>query len=345
MGACTNCHEVLVIEREYQHLMDYNFNHYVSVDSIMLCSSCIFNAGYDFCTTCEQQSYHIENEECAWCARSDSEVSVGTIHNYSYRPTLVFHPEVHDNPTKPLYIGMEVEIEFGDRRAEAVSEWLPSLEPKGLFFAKGDGSIHHGFELVTQPFDPKWARDNFPLDRFQELIDDYTAQPTASTCGTHIHMSKEAFTMAHLWKMLSLHENMPKFLGALGGRGTDAGYARFDASIEQEKAHRLAFVKAKGQGAAFRIERSRAVNLLNEETIELRYPRGGCAPQEVGKNIDLAQCLYDFTDFVEIGDVKDGAFKDAGFLLSWINEGDYPYLQDWVQAEMPSPRKLKERIF
>lgn len=343
MVACRICSEVLVIEGEYFQHLDYNFANYVDIPYINICSHCIFQAGYDFCDGCNMQSQQRTNEECNYCARRHSNDDIGVIKNYSYRPAYVFHPDPHTNLNKPLYIGMEIEIEFEKDVDKAVKEWLPKLEPKGLFYAKEDGSIHYGFELVTHPFDPKWGMDNFPFDSFQELIDDYTAKPVSSTCGTHLHMAKEAFSMAHLWKFLQLHEKMADFLGVLGGRGTGANYGNFNLSVAAEKTNRLTFVKNKDRGAAFSIDRSRAVNLLPTDTIELRYPRGGCAPNEVAKNIQLAQCLYDYSDFVQVGDVKDGAFDDSGFLLDWIQEGNYEYLLKWIESTMPKSKKLRER--
>jgi hypothetical protein len=264
------------------------------------------------------------------------------LNNYTFKPRTVFFPNDPPISERPLYIGLEVEVSFGGSYSSVLRDWIPNLDPR-LVYAKSDISITGGIELVTYPFSPTWAKENFPLDSWDLLISEHGARPTHSSCGTHIHKSKSAFTQAHLWKILHLHSQIPAFLGQLGGRGTGANYGSFNPGQENEKQHRLEFVKDKTRGYQWGLDRSRAVNLLPRDTIELRYPRGGCASNEVGKNIDLAQALYDFTDYVNIKDARDGAFDDAGFFMKWIQSGDYPYLIKWMAAEITTPQDLRAR--
>ena len=347
IGPCTQCGNVLILAG--QHMLDESSRRWHPGNiPTNLCWAC-WITHFDWCPRCNNISYSRELHRCNQCsrltrsARGSSEDMFRRVNNYTFRPELVFFPDDPPIPERPLYIGLEVEISFdGGDYQEVLNDWIPNLEPR-MIYAKSDISVTTGIELVTYPFSPEWAKENFPLSEFDRLIEEFNARPNHASTGTHIHMSKAAFTQAHLWKFLHLHSELSTFLGGLGGRGTNAGYGSFELDVPSEKRHRLEFVKNKNQPYQWGIERSRAVNLINADTIELRYPRGGCTSDEVGKNIDLAQALYDFTDYVNIGDARDGAFDDPGFLLKWIQSGSYPYLNKWIQAEMPNPKALKKR--
>ncbi|NIT79975.1 MAG: hypothetical protein GWO44_24495, partial [Thermoplasmata archaeon] len=102
---------------------------------------------------------------------------------------------------------------------------------------------------------------------------------------------------------------------------------------------------AKKKGKFDNPERYVAVNLRNEYTLELRYMRGGVAPKEIKKNIQWAQALYEFSDYIDLRDVREGALSNPGYLLWWIGENRerFPHLYDWVQKEIPQPLALRER--
>ena len=349
IGPCIQCGNVMVFGS--QHVSTEITREFHSHDeNTQICWTC-YQTMYEWCPDCGNVTFEIARERCNPCLYPNglsggivgNDQMFSQVNNYTFKPALIFWPEEPPDPALPLYIGLEVEVSFGQNSySQVVNQWVPNLEPR-LVYAKSDVSITNGIELVTYPFSPIWAKKNFPLDQWDRLIDDYGALPTHSSCGTHIHMAKTAFTPSHLWKMLHLHSELPIFLGQLGGRGTAASYGSFEFDQLNEKLHRLAFVKDKSRGFQWGLDRSRAVNLLPRDTIELRYPRGGCSSDEVGKNIDLAQALYDFTNYVNVGDAKDGAFKDPGFLMKWIQSGDYPYLNKWMMAEMPTPQQLRER--
>lgn len=338
---CVVCHEVMVING--QHLRDELRNN-TNVSRVMAsyCWACWSNR-FSWCEDCESMSRSEDSRaSCnSYCASRSDTAMFSQVNNYSFTPTPIFFPAEHPTPERPLYIGMELETTFSGNYRDAVEQWLPDVRPQ-MIYAKSDASVRNGIELVTYPFAPVWARDHFPFDAFEDLIENWGAVNTDRSCGTHIHMSKASFSQAHLWKFLHLHSELPDFLGMLGGRGTDAGYGHFDDAIV-EKSRRMEFIKNKGERFPGGMDRSRAVNLNPPNTIELRYPRGGSEPSEIAKNIELAQSLYDFTDYVNVGDAKDGAFKDSGYYLKWIQMGDYPNLAEWAQQRTPLPKDLKER--
>ncbi len=305
---------------------------------------------YTYCEHCEflarhSHTFHLQGAwTCESCANRQG--LLGRIENWNYRPSLVFHPEFPENPKKPLYIGMELETAFQeshDRNAVAVRAWMASTEFKDLVFVKSDSSVNYGFEIVTHPMQPQWALKHFPFERFDELIEKHKALPTHGSAGTHIHMNKEAFTPAHLWKYLQLHYRLPDFCRTVGGRG-DNTYASFKArDMGVQRRQLMDVVKKKGGLRDY--QRYCAVNLRNEYTIELRYPAGGTDSPSIKKNIEWALASYEFTDHISVQDVREGAIDDAGYILWWINQGDYPNLQHWLSDRLPVPKQLTQRSY
>lgn len=303
------------------------------------CEGC-YDEMFTYCDECEstvsQDEFNYDEGMCDSCCESGG--VYGLVHEWDYRPELVFHPEPWVG--KPLYIGMELELSWPGHNRTEVKAWLGDL-PEDLLYAKHDSSVSNGFEVVTHPMQPKWALANFPFELFEKAIA-LGAKETHTSTGTHIHMNKEAFSPQHLWKFMQLHFRMPDFCGTVGGRGVNASYGSLiHDSISAQRAALKEIVQKKGPIHDY--DRYVALNLRNEYTIEMRYMRGGILPAEIKKNIEWAQALYEYTDYVKVSDVRDGAFDDPGYFLDWINNGRYPNLARWLAPKFPVPKKLKAR--
>jgi hypothetical protein len=305
---------------------------------------------------CEEGDHYVspeyileETNSCGQCLRDSG--LLGRIHSWDYRPDLIFYPDIPQDKAEPLYIGMELEMSWPDVSSYVQQQWIGSL-PGDLIYCKSDSSVHYGFEAVTHPMQPKWALKNFPFELFQTAINK-GCLPTESSTGTHIHMNKEAFSPTLMWKLLQVHYRLPDFIGVIGGRGVNARYGRLkdqpsdprhlvlSSGIAAQRSALMEIVKKKGGIHDF--DRYVALNLRNEYTIEMRYMRGGIAPAEIKKNIEWAQCLYDFIRRITVADVHEGAIDDPGFLLDFIYTGNYPNLAEWIRPTMPQPKRLKER--
>jgi hypothetical protein len=302
----------------------------------LICTSCI--DAYMRCEGCGNwTSWGSDDDLCRRCYRYQEERQIA-IHSWDYRPPLVFHPTVPVDPKKPMYIGMELEVSFGTDRTphwiDYLKDWIEPLNKdwKGndLIYIKGDSSVRNGCEIVTHPMQPRWALRHFPFDAFDKLVTEGGARNSHSSAGTHIHINKEAFTTAHLWKFMQIHFRLPTLLRQLGGRG-DVTYASFkDRDMASQRKALLEIAKAKGKPQSV-YNRYVAVNLRNEYTIELRYPAGGIKSDHIKKNIQLALALYEYSDYLTVQDIKEGALKEKGAdLLQWIQEGEYPELWQWV---------------
>jgi len=313
------------------------------------CDQCVETVFFD-CDECGDINRRDQAVEipggviCDDCAESQG--IYGDINEWDYRPDLIFHPLVPENPKKPMYIGMEIESSFdfsiyqNGVCSPRLRTWLGALD-EDLIYVKDDSSVSNGFEIVTHPMAPRWALEHFPFDQFDALLE-MGALETHDSCGTHIHINKESFTTAHLWKFLQIHFRLAEFCKVAGGR-EDSNYASFGArDMGLQRKALMSIVKKKGQ-AIHDYDRYVAVNLRNEYTIELRYMRGGVRADEIRKNIEWALALYEFSDYLDIKDVRDGALDDTGYLLGWINDGDYPFLSKWLADRVPQAKPLAAR--
>ena len=313
------------------------------------CDHC-FNNNYQYCDECEEYAHYNDfrsvsdgDDVCQSCYEERLR-GPGEIKNWSYRPDFIFHPDMPQDSTKPLYIGMEVEVSLLDKYNHAASEivdWRNNT-PEDLIYFKSDSSVNNGFEMVTHPMQPEWALKHMPWG-WLDVLAKY-ARPTHDSTGTHIHVNKEAFSATHLWKFMQIHFRLADFCGLVGGRGTTAGYGALvsggrNGPTKQRK-DLMQIVKKKG--AINDYDRSIGLNVQNEYTIEMRYMRGGTSIAEMKKNIEWALALYEFSDQLQVRYVRDGVLDDPGYLMQWLMDRQerFPNLVDWIQTRTPSPKKL-----
>src|SRR5690606_8719763 len=88
---------------------------------------------------------------------------------------------------------------------------------------KEDGSLDHGFEIVTAPCDPAVHRE-----RWAPFLKEYPKRRdlrswNTHTCGVHIHVTRDALSALQLGKML-VFVNDPKhklFIEFIASRDTE----------------------------------------------------------------------------------------------------------------------------
>lgn len=109
---------------------------------------------------------------------------------------------------------------------------------KEFYYLKRDGSISHGFEIVTHPHQfEAFFYQLFPFDNIfnsnmnyvteescdnddDDDYDDYDYSNTSlfQECGMHIHLSKSAFSNAHLYKFVKFFAEYPKYIEMIAER-------------------------------------------------------------------------------------------------------------------------------
>lgn len=327
--------------------------------------------GLDHCTCDHCEDQHTVNMQMA--DYRDRMQAQRRLNSYSFKPYTHYFPsgEEIDNKNRRLHIGLEIEVSFGPDYYEALKNWVPKYETitdgiirdnwrlrygdeyvPNFIFCKSDSSVSNGFEIVTMPFEPEWGIDGFPWEEaFRDLIDNFGAKPEHKSTGQHIHMNKSAFDMAHFWKFFQFHQKLSEFCGMIGGRGTRADYGTFhNSSWKSMKPVLKELAISKGEFKREKMyswypERYSAINTDPPTTIELRYPSGSIEPAHIRKNIQWAWSVFEYTDYIDIVDVHDGALDTANNYLWWIKRTPERFadLITYIETIIPQPKPLRER--
>jgi hypothetical protein len=302
------------------------------------CTDCTDRGAY-WCDDCEEYN----SDGCDRC--SDEDGAGRIIHDYSYRPDAIFHST---DKEERLFFGLEIEVEAGHNLREA-STYAHQLEALDLAYLKHDGSLNHGFEIVTHPMS-----HGFFKQEAQEFWDTLEQLRTNSeyrvkswdtkTCGLHIHISRTGFSGgAHMHRFLNLVYSNPDFYSTLAGRTSDQ-WAKF-TDIYQREYVRDAYGERiyHDDGTGYEIiskrtfahklqpdhnsDRYSAVNTNNRETLEMRIFRGSVNGETIKAQIDLAHASVEYTRNLTVQDVRDSALSADNFMwYVFQNEALYPEL-------------------
>ena len=256
---------------------------------------------HDIFTRCEscdceifvEDAYH-DDIDFSYCGNCYNNRISRLIHDYGYKPEPNFYQQTNEK-TK-LYFGIELEIESGDTDWDILK---PNLENMPDFiYLKEDGSINNGFELVMHPATYNWFGDNLPVlsTILTKLGKMGCVSYKTTTCGIHIHISKEAFTTLHLLKFLTFFYNSPEFILKVSQR-TQSKFKDW-CSLEDDESLVL---KAKTKN---NIERHTAVNLQNVNTVEVRIFRGTLNYKSFYKNLEFCKSVYDYTKECSLQNVR-----------------------------------------
>lgn len=312
---CENCCETSASSTTYVGDTPYCDDCYS--DYCYYCDDCDESYHNDYPCDC-RESDPVEGRCCNGFRRSN------TIHDYSCKPAPNFKGVSKQN----MYLGFELETELRDVEGGAK---FASTNLQGLAYLKHDGSISHGFEIVTHPHTHQEYRENSKLlwDTIDTLRKDYQARSwDTDTCGLHIHLSRSGFSSgAHLHRFIAfVYHNAPHMMKFAGRKSR---FARFNDVYTFDEFDRPVFsIKHKvGSPERYSSERYSAVNTQNKNTIELRFFRGTMNTSGVLGALDLAQAMVEYTRDLRLDDVKLGALQwdwFADYVVS--NNGLYPDL-------------------
>lgn len=276
----------------------------------------------DYCDDCD--NYYAEG--CTDCFQEPD-----TIHDYSYRPDLIFHTT---EGNERLFFGMEIELECRNGRYDP-AEYAGRLEEYDLAYLKGDGSLNDGFEIVTHPMTHDFFKNE--ATEFWNTLDVLRNQYRVmtwgtSTAGIHIHISRTGFKGGpHMHRFLNLVYSNESLYSTIAGRESSR-WAKFDDVLENTlaldeygnrtwKTHR-GFAKKITQGS--NTDRYSAVNTQNRDTLELRIFKSTTKPERIKAYMDLAHASVEYTRNLTLQQVKDGALSDIAF-VTYVRENGSLY--------------------
>lgn len=321
-----------------------------------LCAFCVGSLRLRFCRDHEgwyteerTADEHVATVSCVECnPRQSEDRTRRRIMNYSYRPAWIFYgvdgePDFPNHDT--LFMGMEIETEFsGSSYSHSYAQMLKDLcgedEARTFIYGKSDSSLDNGVELVTHPFTYAWAQKHFPFDGFQKLLDNWGAYETHRNTGCHVHVSRNSFSSAHMWKFLAVHEHYAHLLGMYGRRGVSAGYGSLLNSVDLLKRKGIKGRYAKGLS----IGGGRSGVHMADETVELRYPAGASSPELQKITMQMVQMVYEFSRDINSDLINKGVLKDQGYMLGYVQNRKerFPDLYAQQLSMFPVAKNLEE---
>jgi len=267
-----------------------------TIDGKELCTECTQQIK-PFCNRCGSDRQIIFNQYglayCEACIKHD----IYVLKNYSYKPIPDFYSSKED--TKPLYMGIEIELTEKERidASLTLSSLLIQKHPKlkDWLYLKEDGSITHGFEIVSHPSTLEVYQEKIKL--LSNILTGTNLIENGST-GIHVHIDKKYLTTNDIVK-ITMFVHMQKDLIKKIARRSDTRFSTYktlfiksllEGTPEEKKEAENYTIKNKTNG------RYEAVNFENNNTIELRMFHSST---EYYKIMSIIEFTYSLVHFVK----------------------------------------------
>lgn len=327
---CACCEEVYPIDRSY-----------TTYDEQLICYDCK-DDNYTYCEDCDRLfhndyiHYH-EQDDCYYCDscydNHPEENNILSYHTYIDYNFLGNH--------SPIYLGTEVEIEntkniiSNDEAAGHIQDMIP-------VYPMHDGSIDDGFEMVSDPQNIEWTMEHAEdFERaFAYLTDNGFRGDQTTTCGLHIHVSRDPLHPDTIDKILLFMENYKDELISLARRHSTS-WSAFISDRDEDFVQSLTYIKDKKNNNG----RYMALNLQNTHTIEFRLFRSTLNPQTYLATIQLVASIVKVCNEYPIEDIDFNKVVEAY---------PYPYLKEYIERRgvdisrplknIPIPEITKEDV-
>lgn len=281
---CEDC-----INRHYT--LCHECNEYIHDEEIIsteydgnICRDCYYESYF----TCSDCGYVYHNNAyagdglCEGCADSSG------IHEYSYRPTSIFHRSDNEPTTGRLYFGIELELSHSDRDARKgnMADCLATLDDNGQennVYLKEDGSLETGFEIVSHPRTlDSWHEFRPKIESYFQKARNYT---DGKRDGLHVHISRRGMTPAHMARFGAFVAACQDEITLIARRNAE-DWAKYHKKPKTGKEVRTTVSTA---------SRYTALNWCPSSTVELRVFRATLDPVEFFAAIEFAHAAYRFT--------------------------------------------------
>lgn len=274
---------------------------------------------YAVCNYCDGNGYYPEYDDDDDGDYDDYDDGRG-IYSYDFKP----EPIWFGGRRQPYYLGFELEISAERYDTAPISAWCKNNGHADMLYCKEDGSVE-GFEIVSHPMTPEYF-DSVNWDGFFNMLENNYPmhgrdEPTGH--GLHVHVSRTAFphnsTLARWSYLLNRHEShvnrvarrsysnwarftsYPVRMCLPYERGNDGTHYETGAPICE---HGCCFERVLVRDTARRIrhqfqtvgypERYQAVNLTNENTVEVRVFKSTRKPDEFISSLHFVAATVEF---------------------------------------------------
>ena len=252
-----------------------------------------------------------------------------------------------------LYYGVEIEVDLpsGENRDHMIRDVL--AVGKGLFTAETDSTINNGYELVSRPLSYKmWTSPEIIKileDVFKTLYSYGYYNTFRDNVGMHINLSKKFFEkgdkgyrntvvdLSWIWTY-GLDELMP----LIGRRPTNYCESLKTVVKNRLDGSEFSFMdirlnKEKLDFNNIRFDRRQAINLTNEQRIEIRSFAVPETVLHLLASIDLCRSVSHFSREMKPEDANLEQivfYKDSPFLSQFFKENKVQLSQDKIKNYM-----------
>jgi len=299
------------------NILEYSDNGNTCYDDYTVCQSCCsdnYRWSDNRDTYITHDDWHEENDE--YEDEDDEDSVIGSYH--SSKRILSKIPSSFDKHKKPIYLGLELEMEIKDDydrhdKAEQLLDaiGIAQIEGRNYQYAlcEGDGSLNHGFEMVTgyTGLDTHAKQLEFFKTPFRGAKSHDTR-----TCGLHVHICKSDMSLLHCAKMvLFINESANQKLVRAIARRDGANYSK----ILNKKASYEWLKNAKDGSKESRIQRLNsdryeALNFQNEKTIEFRLFKGTLKYESIMSSLEFTYATWWFCKDTGSNDLTTDKFLD-----------------------------------
>ena len=286
----------------------------------ILCETC-HDRYYNRCSRCNriirQGDTYYDDDDNAYCESCFDRIEADrVINDYYYHPEPIFHGE------GPRWFGWELEIDGSGERQDYARQILDVANAEATnLYIKHDGSLDEGMELVTHPMSLDYHLNTMPWENVlnKAIALGYNSHRT-STCGLHVHISRDAFGQTELEQELAiarLRYFVEKFWPELlrFSRRTERQMNRWASRYGMKLSPKEVMDSAKDS----RMGRYTAVNLTNRETIEIRLFRGTLKLNTLRATLQLVNLICNVALTVSDEMLQSMSWHD---FLNWVTEPD-----------------------
>lgn len=206
------------------------------------------------------------------------------------------------------YFGIEIETEGDFSNIELVKRY------QDIWHLEEDGSLGAGgFEMISQPMSWNYIKLQEPRFKalFKSLENAGQKSHNGSSCGLHVHVSREAFKDEDainrcLLVVHAFRRNMMEF-----GRRFDSEWARFTDIPLMPSESDLNRIRSTGHSVAVNLDTS-SFDGRSADTVEFRFPKGSLNILTVMATIEFIKNIVELSNsdknIVKFGDLLYGDY-------------------------------------
>jgi len=231
---------------------------------------------------------------------------------------------------------LEVQLTRGgdlDRAAGKIHEVLnPSLNLGEYCYFERDGSVGHGFEIVTQPAGLDIHRDKFGLFLKNPKLTSGMRSHEGGSCGFHVHVGRQYVTQSQIYRLQSfLNDIRNEALIKRIARRYSTGYSRFKYEMAKFSPHN----KQTG-------DRYEALNVTSSHTIEFRIFRGSLRYESIMAALEFVNALLDFCTPGAVSIMEFNAIGFQRFVMRINNRTDTKYLRSYLSLNVETDNEQRQ---